>query len=989
MRKYILISAFTLVVLIGLIFQLSFMGIKTDQFNNRITEQVKSYNPKLNLNIKDIIIKLNLNEQAINIKTDKSILSIDKNFIKLETININLDLIKLFKGTTLIKNISIDTEQNSIKDIANFINFYKFNIQRFVAFNQIEDGLIKANANVSFEKENKDILSYEIKGKIRDAKINLLNQKNISKIDLNFHIKDKENNFNNISLYYEEIKYQSKKININNDGKNFRVNGDLRNEKGLIKPNLISSIFQFDFDILEEKEISIETENEFSFLINSKRKIEDISLKSEIKFDEIFINKKYQDLIFLKNGTVKTEFSNNDLKVNIDSKYSFLDDNSNNDNDLLNLNIFKKNNQNFEITGVIKNSEKYFNPKDLLNLTSLKFNLLSNKNIKIKSDNKFKFKLDKDLKVKDYNFKSNLEFDKIYFKKNFQDLIYLKNGRISADFNNEIYNLEINSQYSFLNENYNNDKNNILNLLISKDKDIIVNSSFKNNKTKINTKELVKYFDSYQSFIKEQDVTISSDSIVDFLIDNENNIKDLDIKSNLKFDKLKIDFPSEKIKKRVPEYNNEIFLIGKNVSVNHSKNKTQILATGKYALKDQNDQFDNFILDILKENNKTEFVSNLEIKSNSFSIKEIDYKKNNKTISNLMFHATLYDNNFLNFKNINFSEKKNKILLENLHLSKELKVKNIDKIELNYFNNNNKKNNIQIIKNKDAKYELKSISFDGAPLIKNILKGDSKNNFLKIFKNLNSEIELNLDEFYVDSKSYLEKVEGKFVIKNNQIQFADINAILDNKNKFSYKLKTTQKNEKVTNIYIENPEPFIKNYKFIKGFSEGKLYYDSVEKFGLTKSVLEITDFKVKKVPVLAKLLTLADIRGIADLLSGEGIRFKRFEMDYESSGKTTTIKEIYAIGPAISMLMDGYIEKNKLTSLRGTLVPATTINKTISKIPLIGDILVGKKIGEGVFGVSFKIKGPPNNLRTTVNPVKTLTPRFITRTLEQLKRTN
>ena len=31
----------------------------------------------------------------------------------------------------------------------------------------------------------------------------------ISKIDLNFHIKDKEYNFNNISLYYEEIKYQS------------------------------------------------------------------------------------------------------------------------------------------------------------------------------------------------------------------------------------------------------------------------------------------------------------------------------------------------------------------------------------------------------------------------------------------------------------------------------------------------------------------------------------------------------------------------------------------------------------------------------------------------------------------------------------------------------------------------------------------------------------------------------------------------------------
>ena len=84
---------------------------------------------------------------------------------------------------------------------------------------------------------------------------------------------------------------------------------------------------------------------------------------------------------------------------------------------------------------------------------------------------------------------------------------------------------------------------------------------------------------------------------------------------------------------------------------------------------------------------------------------------------------------------------------------------------------------------------------------------------------------------------------------------------------------------------------------------------------------------------------------------------------------------------------MEGYIERNKLTSLRGTLVPATTINKTISKIPLLGDILVGKKVGEGVFGVSFKIKGPPKDLKTSVNPIKTLTPRFITRTLEKLKK--
>jgi len=86
---------------------------------------------------------------------------------------------------------------------------------------------------------------------------------------------------------------------------------------------------------------------------------------------------------------------------------------------------------------------------------------------------------------------------------------------------------------------------------------------------------------------------------------------------------------------------------------------------------------------------------------------------------------------------------------------------------------------------------------------------------------------------------------------------------------------------------------------------------------------------------------------------------------------------------------MSGYIEKDKLVSLRGTLVPASTLQKNLGFIPIIGDILVGKKPGEGIFGVSFKIKGHPKKMKTTVNPIKTLTPRFITRTLEKIKKTN
>ena len=191
----------------------------------------------------------------------------------------------------------------------------------------------------------------------------------------------------------------------------------------------------------------------------------------------------------------------------------------------------------------------------------------------------------------------------------------------------------------------------------------------------------------------------------------------------------------------------------------------------------------------------------------------------------------------------------------------------------------------------------------------------------------------------------------------------------------------------MTTLFLDNAEPMVKRYKFIKGYEGGSLDFYSFKKGNNTQSTLKIYDFKLKELPALTKILTLASLQGIADILSGEGIRFDEFEMNFDNQKTLMTIKEIYAIGPAISVLMDGYVEKDKIISLRGSLVPATTINKAIGSIPVLGKILVGSKTGEGVFGVSFKIKGPPNNLETTVNPIKTLTPRFITRTLEKIKK--
>ena len=187
-------------------------------------------------------------------------------------------------------------------------------------------------------------------------------------------------------------------------------------------------------------------------------------------------------------------------------------------------------------------------------------------------------------------------------------------------------------------------------------------------------------------------------------------------------------------------------------------------------------------------------------------------------------------------------------------------------------------------------------------------------------------------------------------------------------------------------VYSDLPGVILSEYEFFKGLS-GVLNFSSVIEKNLSTSKLIIEEFKIINAPAVVKLLSLADFGGLADLAEGEGLSFEKLEIQMSESNGFLKLEELYAVGPSISVLMEGYRDANGLTSLRGTLVPAKNLNKLLAKIPLIGDIIIPKDVGEGLFGVSFKIKGPPGKVKTTINPIKTLTPRFITKALERSKK--
>ena len=57
-----------------------------------------------------------------------------------------------------------------------------------------------------------------------------------------------------------------------------------------------------------------------------------------------------------------------------------------------------------------------------------------------------------------------------------------------------------------------------------------------------------------------------------------------------------------------------------------------------------------------------------------------------------------------------------------------------------------------------------------------------------------------------------------------------------------------------------------------------------------------------------------------------------------------------------------------------------------ISKISVIGNIVIPKEVGEGLFGISFKMKGTKSDMKTSINPLRTLTPRFIQKIIDKNK---
>ena len=722
---------FLLLMLVAIVLYLSFFGIKTNLFNDRIKSEVLNINKIATLEVNNVKLLLDPLNLSINVKIFDPEILINNSKLELEFIISNISLKSFINKEFSIDDLQISTKAIKIKDLVLLSRSFKNSAELFLLDNIIKEGLIVGDIKLNFDNNGKIKDDYEVKGFVKKGSFDFFKKHSINNLKFIFNIKEKKYLIEDMEGIFNQIKLSSPLIKIKEKNSQFLINGKLVNKR-----------------------------------------------------------------------------DNIDLKT---------------------------------LNSLILNDQKDYNIE----------------NINLSTESNFTFAINKKLKISDFKFKSIVDLTKLVYKNNFSN-----------------------------------------------------------------------------------------------------------------------------IKNYLPSFDKKIILENHKIFINYEKNKLDISGKGNVKI---NDKVDNLNYKLIKKNDQFFFDINIGVKKNSLLINALEYKKNENQDSLLKLKGVIKKKNQIKFDLISFNEKDNNFLIEGLDLNDNLDILDIKKLELNYINNNKIKNQIQI-KKINKRYQVNGASFDLSKVISRILNGESEKPS-RVFSNLISNFDVKIKKIYIDKDTFVNDLKGFIIFKNNKIDKLDLNSTFLNNKKLNLTINTNKENEKITTISSNNPKPLVAQYKFIKGFEEGVLDFYSIEKNGTSNSLLSIDNFKIQEVPVLAKLLSLASLQGISDLLTGEGIRFTSFEMKFSNEKKLMKIEELYAIGPAISILMDGYIQNKKLISLRGTLVPATTINRSIASIPLLGKILVGEKSGEGVFGVSFKIKGPPKNLKTSVNPIKTLTPRFITRTLEKIKK--
>ncbi len=639
----------------------------------------------------------------------------------------------------------------------------------------------------------------------------------------------------------------------------------------------------------------------------------------------------------------------------------------------------------------LKNNEIKNISNIALNLTNLKNGNIISNFIDGKIRGRLELEFDKNYKVQEFYFSGNIQQASIDIYDNFPFFTNI-NSKIIIN-KEELFIKNMSGQLISLN---------FFSDLIYKFKtqqvlgDVRLTGSFDD---KINFKILKGIFkNNYIKNLKNITGKINSNFKVDITLNKDFTIKTNNTKSNLKFNDLNLTYNFNKTDINVSKLNTEINITKNKIShvTDFKLDNKKVNSDGNYNIKTKkhvinlngelkpdlilkNSLFQDHVnlkakIIFLKNNIKSANLK-LSLNNTAISLPYINYSKSKGKVASLMFDLIGENNNFL-IKKISYASNKDYLVINDLILDKKYNLKEFSKIKLNL-----NRNNFTIFKNKNL-ILIKGNSVDFSKLVKEYLNSKSSDS---LYKKIDTNLNVNIKNVYLyDDNLVNMKLNG--VLDKGKFKKLSLFSNFSEDKIFTAEIIKNKKNNRVLRIYSDKTKPLFGNINNLNGIYSGnfELYREyKAENFSTT--TIQMNQFYIKEMPVLADILSVASITGALDILKGKGIYFDKSVLKYNTINDEIRIEDFYGSGPSLGYIIDGRVGSDNFFSLNGNIVPANTLNKIIRNIPLIGQVLTGKE-GDGIFGASFKIKGKKDNLKTTVNPLKTLTPRFIQRFLSIFK---
>lgn len=153
--------------------------------------------------------------------------------------------------------------------------------------------------------------------------------------------------------------------------------------------------------------------------------------------------------------------------------------------------------------------------------------------------------------------------------------------------------------------------------------------------------------------------------------------------------------------------------------------------------------------------------------------------------------------------------------------------------------------------------------------------------------------------------------------------------------------------------------------------------YDDIKTPAPLVGRLHISKFKLKNSEILARIISIGSLSGLANVLTGEGIDFDGFKSDIGALAGVVNVTKGRAESNALGLTVEGSVDTNaSFLDLKGVVVPANSLNSLFGKLPIIGALAGGE--GEGLIAFNYSVKGPMADPKVFVNPLSGLTPGFL-----------